>query len=284
MKLLVLGANGMIGSAMMHIFSGHHDWQVFGLVRNLNSINDSPIYSKCRIISGLDLNNADHLSQLFCISTPDVVINCAGLTKHLPAGNQPIPTLAINAMLPHRLAKLCFLNNSRLVHISTDCVFSGDAGMYMECDDSDARDIYGKTKYLGEVSGDNVITLRTSTIGHELNTKNGLLEWFLAQTQCNGYTKAIFSGLPTVEFAKVIRDKVIPNKNMSGLYHVGANPIDKFTLLTLVAKEYRRNIKIIPDDSLCIDRSLNTDKFLALTGYHSPGWDQLISSMHASQY
>ncbi len=281
MKLLILGANGMIGSAMTHALSESGDYQVFGLVRNPNLATNHAFNSMARIISDLDLSNPDHLSELFCIAAPDIVINCAGLTKHHPRGNLPLPALALNSILPHRLAKLCEATNSRLIHISTDCVFSGETGLYQECDFPDAKDIYGKSKCLGEVIGPNSVTLRTSTIGHEIGTKNGLLEWFLSQTKCSGYQKAIFSGLTTVEFAKVVRDYVIPNKDISGLYHVGSTPIDKFSLLKLIVAVYGKKIQIIPDDSFKIDRSLNTKKFQKSTGYCPPSWDILISEMYS---
>lgn len=281
MKLLILGANGMIGSAMMRAFLESSDYEVFGLIRDSNLAKNHAFKSVARIITKLDLNNSDHLSELFCIAAPDVVINCAGLTKHLPGGNLPLSALALNSILPHRLEKLCEATKSRLIHISTDCVFSGEVGMYQESDFPDARDIYGKSKCLGEVTGQNSVTLRTSTIGHEIGTKNGLLEWFLSQSNCSGYQKAIFSGLTTVEFAKVVRDHVIPNKNISGLYHVGATPIDKFSLLKLIASVYSKKIQIIPDDSFKIDRSLNINKFQKLTGYCPPSWDNLVSEMYS---
>jgi len=281
MKLLILGANGMIGSAMMHSLLESDEYQVFGSIRNPKLALNHPFNSMARTITDLDLSNPDHLSELFCIASPDMVINCAGLTKHHPMGNLPLPVLALNSMLPHRLAKLCEATNSRLIHISTDCVFSGESGLYQEDDFPDARDIYGKSKCLGEVIGPNTVTLRTSTIGHEIGTKNGLLEWFLSQTKCSGYQKAIFSGLTTVEFAKVVRDYVIPNKDISGLYHVGATPIDKFSLLTLIAKVYGKEIQIIPDDTFKIDRSLNVKKFQNFTGYCPPSWDNLLSEMHS---
>jgi dTDP-4-dehydrorhamnose reductase len=220
------------------------------------------------------------MERLFSQTRPEVVINCAGLTKHLPDGNTPIPALAMNALLPHRLAQMCVIAKARLIHISTDCVFSGVLGNYKEQDDTDAPDVYGKTKALGEVTIGDVVTLRTSTIGHECGTRFGLLEWFLAETQCKGFRHAIFSGLPSVEFARVIRDIVIPNPSLSGLYHVGANPIDKLSLLQEIARIYRKDISIVIDDTFRINRSLNTDKFAAATGYRAPAWPELIEAMY----
>jgi dTDP-4-dehydrorhamnose reductase len=124
------------------------------------------------------------------------------------------------------------------------------------------------------------VTLRTSTIGHEFHTSHGLLEWFLSQTKCKGYTRAIFSGVPSVIFARIVGDIVIPNRALSGLYHVAGPAIAKSDLLRLVAETYERDIPMSPDDSLVIDRSLDAAKFEAATGYRAPSWPDMVRSMH----
>ena len=281
MKMLVLGASGMIGSTMVRVLSENDEWGVVGTIRSEKARSLFPASMAERMISGVDLANTDALLRLFREVRPDVVVNCAGLTKHLPAGNDSLSALTMNAMLPHRLAELGVIGGARLIHVSTDCVFSGASGNYRETDPPDATDIYGRTKHLGEVAGPNIVTLRTSTIGHEFGTRHGLLEWFLAQSKCKGYRRAIFSGLPTVVFAQVVRDQVIPNGELSGLYHVGARPIDKDSLLRLIAKAYSRNTVITPDDEMRIDRSLNVDRFATVTGYRAPEWPELIGTMRS---
>lgn len=283
-KVLILGANGMIGSTMLRVVAEGKDLQVVGSVRSSQARAKFPEALADRLISGFDLANPDQMAALFGEIKPEIVVNCAGLTKHLPGGNDPIPALTLNALLPHRIAGLCQITGARLIHVSTDCVFSGMTGMYKEGDHPDATDIYGKTKHLGEVTGPDCVTLRTSTIGHELGTRFGLLEWFLAQTECKGYRRAIFSGLPTVEFARVVRDVVIPNRNLTGLYHVGAAPIDKDSLLRLIAKEYKKVTTIVPDNEVSIDRSLNAERFASATGYRASDWPALIADMHKHQY
>lgn len=279
MKILVLGANGLIGSTMMQVLATRTDWQVHGTVRaRSNPLHNTPAD---RVITGIEFGNPDTLPHLLLASRPDVVVNCAGLTKHLPGGNDPIPALSLNALLPHRLAQACLLTGARLIHISSDCVFSGKQGGYLETDHPDATDIYGQSKHLGEVTGEGAVTLRTSTIGHELDTRYGLLEWFLAQTECKGFSKAIFSGLPTVVLAEVVRDVVIPATGLTGLYHVGAQPIDKYSLLQLIAKTYQQDVVIHRDDTFVIDRSLNVEKFHHATGYVAPPWPELIDVMHS---
>jgi dTDP-4-dehydrorhamnose reductase len=152
--------------------------------------------------------------------------------------------------------------------------------MYTEADASDAKDLYGRSKYLGEVDYPHAITLRTSIIGHELDGVRSLIGWFLAQEgSVKGFKRAIFSGLPTVEIARVIRDHVIPQPELHGLYHVSAEPISKFDLLTLVAQTYRKTIDISADDQLVIDRSLDSTRFRQVTGFAPKPWPEQIRSM-----
>jgi dTDP-4-dehydrorhamnose reductase len=184
-------------------------------------------------------------------------------------------------MLPHRLAQICALAGARLIHFSTDCVFSGARGNYIETDPLDATDLYGQSKYIGEVAYPHTLTLRTSFIGHELETSNELIEWFLMQEgPIKGFTGAIYTGLPTVTLAGLVRDVDLPRPDLSGIYHVASAPISKYDLLSLVAKVYRKTIDIVPDDKVRIDRSLNGTKFKEATGYVAPPWPSLIEAMH----
>jgi dTDP-4-dehydrorhamnose reductase len=282
MKVLVIGASGMIGSTVLRVLSESKDLVVSGTVRNASVKRLFTSAMASRLIADVDVEHPDALVKVLDDVRPDVVINCAGLTKHKPEADVPLVSIPINTLMPHRLAGLCKLTGARLVHVSTDCVFSGEKGGYTETDFTDARDVYGKSKALGELAYAHTVTLRTSTIGHELQSKYGLLDWFLSQeTRCNGYARAIFSGLPTVIFAQVIRDVVIPHKQLSGLHHVAAKPINKFDLLKLIADVYGKSIDIVPDDKLVIDRSLDAERFRAATGYVAPEWEEMIQLMHA---
>ena len=284
MRVLVIGANGMIGSAVLRILSEQSDLNVFGTIRNGNSKRFFSEKVASKLIVDIDAEKLDLLVGLIDRVRPDVIINCAGLTKHKLDADDPLLALPINALMPHRVSRFCNLAGARFIHVSTDCVFSGKKGAYVEDDIPDALDIYGKSKILGEVSYPNAITLRTSTIGHELESRYGLLDWFLSQGQsCRGYKRAIFSGLPTVVFAQLIRDVVIPQSDLSGLYHIAATPINKFDLLTLIAKEYDKKIQITPNDEFVIDRSLDATKFHLATGYLAPNWEELIRIMHTYQ-
>ena len=282
MKVLVIGASGMIGSTVLRVLSEKKDWQVFGSVRDREVKRFFSAFIGERLIAGVDVEHPEALVKVLDQIRPDVVVNCAGLTKHKPEADDPLVSIPVNTLMPHRLAGLCKLAGARLIHVSTDCVFSGEKGGYTESDFADARDVYGKSKALGEVDYPHAITLRTSTIGHELESEYGLLDWFLSQQgRCKGYTRAVFSGLPTVIFAQVIRDVVIPHAELSGLYHVAAKPINKFDLLKLIADVYGKAIDIVADDKLAIDRSLDAKRFQLATGYVAPEWPELIRLMHA---
>jgi len=280
-KVLILGVNGLIGSTIYRVLNETTDHFVYGTVRHESYKFNTFLGDTKNIYTDIDLLNDNTLTELLLKHRPDTVINCAGLTKHKQNASNVLDVLPINSIFSHKLVKLCGLSGTRVVHISTDCVFSGKKGNYSETDRSDASDLYGISKYLGEVDYSNAITLRTSTIGHEKKSTAGLLEWFLSQSHsCKGFNNAIFSGLPTVTLAKIIRDYILNETNLSGLYHVSSAPIDKRSLLEIIAKVYNKNIQIITDDSVVINRSLNGEKFLQATGYLAPPWSELVVEMY----
>lgn len=281
MKVIILGATGMLGNAVFRLLSEQRDLDVWGTIRSPSAARNFNSSLQTKLIPHMDVLQQDCLVDLFRKHTPDVVINCIGLIKQIDSANDALAVLPVNSMLPHRLSRMCETVGARLVHISTDCVFSGSKGDYTEADVSDAHDLYGKSKFIGEViESVSAITLRTSIIGHEINSQLSLVDWFLAQQgSVKGYSKAIFSGLPTVELARVIRDYVLTQPNLVGLYHVSVAPIDKCSLLRLIAETYGKKIQIDDDTQVQIDRSLDSSKFRHATGYQPPSWKVLIESM-----
>ncbi|KPA96662.1 MULTISPECIES: dTDP-4-dehydrorhamnose reductase family protein [Pseudomonas] len=285
MRVLVLGITGMLGGAVFRAFNSDLEHETWGTLRNSTGLKYFPDVTQDKLVCGVDALDQDALTAAFVQVRPDVVINCVGLIKQLAYANDPLTALPINAMLPHRLARLCALSGTRLIHISTDCVFSGRKGSYRESDPSDAEDLYGKSKYIGELHDvQGAVTLRTSIIGHELSSNYSLVDWFLAQEgSVPGFSRAVFSGLPTAELARVIKDFVLPHPELNGLYHVSAEPITKLDLLSLIARQYGKSIEILPDATLVIDRSLDSERFTRATGYKAPTWPQLIELMHATR-
>lgn len=282
MRILVLGASGMLGNAVAKVFAASGQHKVWGTIRSSGSRYFFAELGHLQLIPNLDVLDEDALLSTFTQVQPEVVINCVGVIKQLNNANDPLAVLPINAMLPHKLSRLCHLTGARLIHVSTDCVFSGRKGNYVESDLSDAEDLYGKSKFIGELHDNpHAITLRTSIIGHELNSHHALVDWFLNQQgKIKGYTQAVFSGLPTFELARVMLDYVLLNPDLYGLYHVSAAPISKFDLLRLIAKEYAKDIEIEAYHEFAIDRSLDSSRFRAATGYCAPAWPDLIAMLH----
>ena len=264
-RVLVFGADGILGHRLVAGLSAKHE--VIPSVR-----------------ADVDVRDADALSHAIRHAKPDVVVNAAGVVKQLMDDESTAEAIEVNSVFPHRLARFCREGGARLVHFSTDCVFSGLGGGYRESDAPDGRDVYGLSKLLGEPAYPGCLTLRTSMIGRELRRKTGLLEWFLAQAgPVRGYRRAIFSGLSTQELTRIVAALIVAGKPESGLYHVSAEPISKFELLSLVKEVFGLRIELLPDDDVRIDRSLDSSRFRQETGYHPPGWPAMVKELAAER-
>ena len=279
-KILIIGASGMAGSTFLRYLSANSPHQVVGTVRSLSSMGGRASEFKDQLFDNVDVESDIGLLNIFNNVRPNLVINCVGVVKQLSSSNNPLVALPLNSLLPHRLAVVCKLAGARLIHLSTDCVFTGNDGLYTEDDIPDAQDLYGVSKRLGEVNCPHAITLRTSIIGHELKGNRSLIDWFLSQEgRIDGFDQAIYSGLPAVEIARIIKDFVIPNDELSGLYHVSSSPITKYELLNTVAEIYGKNIEIKRSSGLKIDRSLDATKFNLATGFSPEKWPEMVTRM-----
>ena len=283
--ILILGASGMLGNAAYRFFAQSPGWTTVGTLRSPSLSERLPQTETARLVTGIDIYDFTRLVRLFSDVRPAIVLNAIGVIKQLAAAKDTLPSIEINSLWPHRLATLCGAAGARLVHVSTDCVFEGTRGMYRENDRPDATDLYGRTKLLGEVDYSHAVTLRTSIVGHEMASSVSLIDWFLSQPgpRVRGFRKAIYSGFPTVELSRIIRDVVFPRQNLRGLWHVASAPICKYELLKLVARAYGKEIAIDPDDSVVIDRSLDGSRFSKATGYVAPPWEELVCLMHRSR-
>ena len=274
----------MLGSAMVRVLSEKDNLEVFGTIRSMEIKKYFPEKISDNLLIVSDVLNYESLVAVYDEIQPDVVINCISLSKQLIIESDPLLMLPIYALFPHQLARLCRERSARLIHISSDGVFSGEKGAYIETDHSDAKDYYGAAKFLGEVQSQHALTIRTSIIGHELKVSNGLLSWFLSvEKSCKCFKGAIFSGFPTVVLAQIIRDIVLLRPELHGIYHVASEPISKCELLQLIAKVYNKSVEIIPSDELKVDRSLDAGKFRKATGYTAPSWEKLIRIMYSYQ-
>lgn len=282
--VLILGVTGMLGHTLFQELSKDPTLQVYGTTRNQST---QSLFTKSlskHILGNIDVLDQTALRKIISKVKPNVIINCVGLIKQIAGADNVLQAIPINTLLPHRLSVIAKEMNARLILMSTDCVFSGKKGNYTESDQPDCTDLYGQSKLLGEIDNEkHVLTIRTSIIGPELRGGYSLLNWFLKQKGlAYGFTKAIYSGLPTIELARILHDLVLPNPKLYGLYHIASHPISKFALLNLIANTYGKKIKLIKTSTPKIDRSLNGAKFIKKTGYKMKPWIQLVDEMHAN--
>src|SRR6266545_853774 len=282
MKALILGGSGMLGHKLWQSFAPRFDTFV-AFRRPADFYQRFGIFDESRSLGGISAENLESVSEVMTRVQPDVVVNCIGIVKQDAAAKDPVASISVNALFPHRLAKLCRASNARLIHLSTDCVFSGRAGNYDESAKPDADDLYGRTKLLGEVDGENCLTIRTSMIGRELSGAHGLVEWFLGQRggRVRGFRRAIFSGFTTLALSELLANIVEQHASLAGIWHVSAEPINKFDLLSLVREAFELDIEIEPDQSYGCDRTLNGGRFRNETGISAPSWPEMIAPMRA---
>lgn len=280
MKVLILGATGMLGHKLVQYLSSRFD--VVGTVRgSAESYQGHPILGNMTLKGTIKAEDFESVTKAMASVQPDAIVNCIGIVKQQPTAKDPLQSISINALFPHKLAKLCQASEARLIHLSTDCVFSGKTGNYSEDDMPDPEDLYGRTKLLGEVTYPGCLTLRTSMIGRELSGRVGLVEWFLSQRngRVRGFTKAIFTGFTTCSLANIISDLLERPIPLDGLWHVSSDPISKYDLLGIINKKLELGITIDKDEGLHCDRSLNSARFRNATGFKPPSWAQMIDQM-----
>jgi dTDP-4-dehydrorhamnose reductase len=278
-RILVVGASGMLGHEAVRVLAP--DFEVWGACRRPEALPDLGVPAE-RLLGGLDATDTAGAYALVERVKPDLVLNAVGIVKQRADAKAAIPSIQVNSLWPHVLADACAEHGARMVHVSTDCVFSGLRGMYTEVDVPDAFDLYGRSKLLGEVTDrENAVTLRTSIIGWQRGEATGLVGWFAAHRHeaLTGFTKAVFSGLTTRALTGVVRDAVLPDASLSGLWHVSADPIDKHTLLTKLAGYLDWDVDLTPSEELVIDRSLDSTRFRERTGWTPPSGDEMLEEL-----
>ena len=277
LKLLVLGGNGMVGHVLLNNLKNFHEVKATlkNKKENYINLNNDDYFDKVNLL------NFSSVKEIIIKFNPEIIINAAGITKQRINEYEPSQVIIINSIFPHKLAKFCHNMNIRLIHLSTDCVFSGKKGFYGIEDKPDAEDLYGKSKIDGEIKYPNTLTLRKSTIGFELDNKKGLLEWLIKQSgEINGFTNAIYSGVTSLELSRIILFIIENKKNLEGIYHVSSKPIDKYTLLKKLKDKFRLNsVSIKPYKDFTCDRSLDGKDFIKKTGYQIPDWDEMIDNL-----
>jgi dTDP-4-dehydrorhamnose reductase len=280
MRILVLGGEGMLGHKIVQRLASEHS-ETWWTVRSPKAALPLALPRSERCLDCIDVTEWPPLEAVLRRMRPDVVVNCIGVIKQRAEAHNPILSITINALLPHRIAETVAGWAGRLIHFSSDCVFSGRKGHYSEADPSDAEDLYGRTKFLGEAAGRNALTLRTSIIGRELENHQSLLDWFLlsGHSQVRGFTNVWWSGVTTNHLAEVVADLIHRHPSLSGLYQVSSGRISKHELLCRLRDGYGFQVEVQPDEGPVNDRSLDGSRFAAATGYRCPPWEQLIREL-----
>ena len=279
--VLVLGGSGMLGHELWRTCAAR--FEAYATLRSDEV--DGPaaeVLDRDRVVTGVRAEEPRTIARALGETQPDAVVNCIGIVKQ--AVDDPEPAIRVNALFPHRLAAACRERGARLIHVSTDCVFSGRRGGYTEADLPDPVDTYGRSKLLGEPATPGSLTIRTSMIGRELATSHGLLEWFLAQSggSVRGFERAVFSGPTTPVLSRAIADVIERHDGLEGLWHLSAEPISKHDLLVRLGDAFELDVEIEPEDSVVIDRSLDSSRFRGATGFQAPSWPEMVAELASS--
>ncbi|MGE0813624.1 MAG: dTDP-4-dehydrorhamnose reductase family protein [Vicinamibacterales bacterium] len=281
-RLLVVGGGGMLGHKLWQIASGR--MEAWATVRQVTpALEALGLARPDRVVTGVDVHRPETLAAALDRVRPEAVVNCVGVVKQLAAAKDPVESIAINALHPHVLGRLCQARGIRFLHVSTDCVFDGARGGYTEFDLPNATDLYGRSKALGEVTGPGSLTIRTSIIGRELAGASGLVEWFLSRRggTADGYAGAVFSGFTTIALSEIVLTILAEHPGLEGLYHVSADPLDKLTLLGLLNDAFAAGVTIARKDEPRIDRSLDSTRFRQAAGFTPPAWPAMIAALAA---
>ena len=276
MKILILGASGLIGNGITSVLIKDQSKTLIGTYSSnkyFNKLNDSRFHR-------IDILKDDSIYEFIDKIKPDCIINCIGVTKHLNQLYSEENIFRINSYFPLEVSNYCSEHKVNFIHISTDCVFDGKHGNYTETDKPNANDIYGYSKSLSEKVCNRHLVLRTSTVGREINTKYGLLEWFLSlDNECEGYKNAFFSGITTIEFGKIILNYFLKNKEIKGLYNISSSKINKHDLLLIFSNIFEKKIRIKKNLSYRVDRSLNGEKFWSKFNYEPKSWESMLREL-----
>jgi len=281
-RVLILGGAGMLGHRMWRTFRDR--FETFVTLRSLEHWRSLGLFDPARTIEGVDARDLSGLERAMDQARPDVVVNCIGLVKQRAEAKDPVAAITVNALFPHLAARAVTARGARFIHVSTDCVFSGNRGGYAEDDLTDAEDLYGRTKALGEVTAPGCLTLRTSIIGREIGEGLGLVEWFLSRRHagtCQGYTRAWFSGVTTTVLSRLVGDLIARGSALSGLYHVAGAPISKHELVVLLNEAFSAGVAIEAVDGPHIDRTLNGFRLHEATGFEAPAWPAMVRELVA---
>jgi len=280
MRVLILGGGGMLGHKLYQVLRDRCD--VHATFRRFNArLGRTGVFDAAHVIDGIDAWDMASIRRVMSEIRPDWVLNCIGIIKQLDEAKDAKASIYVNALFPHLVCECAAETGARVIQISTDCVFSGKKGDYVEEDLSDAEDLYGKTKYLGEAVYDHAITLRTSIVGRDVFIDLSLIDWFLGQSgkRVKGYTNAFYTGLSTQVLSEEIWRVITQYPALHGLYHVSSSKISKFDLLSIVNRVFKAGVTLEAFDGVLCDRSLCSEQYREATQFVPPSWEEMVVGM-----
>jgi dTDP-4-dehydrorhamnose reductase len=284
-KVLVLGIEGMLGHVVGGVLS--EDFNVVGTSRK-SVDSDSPIRQilpNLLIHQNLDVRDESSIRKVVEVLRPEYVINCVGVIKQKLEPSSYVDCIDINSALPHRLASICGDFGSRLIHFSTDCVFSCKPGVKDLLTLPDPQDLYGRSKLLGELNHENSLTIRTSIVGRQISGSESLFEWLLSQKgkKISGYSKALYTGVTTKTLAKILKQIIAKEIDLHGVWQVASSEISKYDLLNLVNDKLNLGISIEENSDFECDRRLDGSEFTRSTSIEVPSWIEMIEEFKSDQ-
>lgn len=281
----VIGAAGLLGHVVVETLLDGVDEVTGTLRRPRADVEWWPPFrdenDRLRLIDGVDATDWPQLSRLLDQIQPDTIVNCAGVTPRRREAADAVEVIGVNSLLPHQLARWGATAGCRLINISTDCVFGHEPGGFTEDDTPTATDLYGRTKALGEVDGGDAITIRTSFVGRELVGHTELLEWFLSNAgrTVEGFGEVWYSGVPVATVADVVLRLATTHRQLSGLYHLAAEPISKLDLLRVANDAFGARVTILPDTTTTSHRTLDGTRLREVLPIDPVDWSHALSQL-----
>lgn len=277
---MILGGTGMLGHKLWGYFSEKNPDTYTIIRKKRDDYLSEALFNSNRVIDSIDASDFLELERTMEFVKPEFILNCIGVTKRKEDANHNIQAITLNSLLPHKLVAWGKKNAAKIINFSTDCVFDGKLGSYTEKSPTNAVDIYGKTKALGEIEGENALTLRSSFIGFELGAGTELLEWFIAQTGVvKGFKNAIYSGVTVIELIRIIENLLVNQKDATGIFNISSEPISKYDLLCMIRNKLHLDVEVIPEETFCCDRSLDSTVFQKRFNYSPPSWEKMIDEL-----
>jgi len=281
LKILILGAGGMLGHKLYQTLSKTYDDVIPVFRKNKEHYHKFNLYKPEKMIGNTDVTDQSKLLAVLNSVKPDIICNCIGKTTRKINSEDSQSVIYLNSFLPHFISKWSSENNSYFIHFSTDCVFSGKNGPYKPNDFRDSRDLYGLSKILGETNSKYGLTIRTSIVGREIENQTEFFEWIFSSKNksVSGYKNVFYSGVTTNYLSEVVAQLITKDSKSHGLLQVASPPISKLNLIKKVNSLFGLGMKINTDASKVSNKILSPVKFTITSGIKTQTWDEMLNTL-----